>query len=379
MLFRYGRSYWRIPKDIRVRLTTTQELDSQSAVRERVSEGETYHLPPPVIGRAEANLSILAAMGAGEVKPTEVHTLPNAWLVGEHATPITATGRIILSPYCDLPALYHREPRTDVEQFDFRQQVWGRTLDGPTVSLVHRLDSNYYHWFVDVLPSLVAAWRYATRRGEGLHVLVRAAARPFVRESLSLLQLDRVDLVDWSPVRPVVRCTQLLVASRATDDVSTWPTYLGWLAQRLSRQAASLGPPRGSGNAGRVLHVVRRKGSWRTIHNIDEVCDALHAIDAETVYPEDWTLAEQVAAFSHARLVIGLHGAGLTNALFMSAGALLEIFGSYGGSDYYRLASARGLRYGLVSSKPSGDGVVVDPDALLAAARHLATTTLPPG
>ena len=43
----------------------------------------------------------------------------------------------------------------------------------------------------------------------------------------------------------------------------------------------------------------------------------------QVIYPEDLTPCEQVAAFAHARVVVGQHGAALSNAAYMRDGAAL--------------------------------------------------------
>jgi hypothetical protein len=61
---------------------------------------------------------------------------------------------------------------------------------------------------------------------------------------------------------------------------------------------------------------------------------------------ETLTLAEQVELFGRARLVIGQHGAGLTNALWMRSGTtVLELSHDPEANHFRRLAELRGLQH----------------------------------
>jgi capsular polysaccharide biosynthesis protein len=86
-----------------------------------------------------------------------------------------------------------------------------------------------------------------------------------------------------------------------------------------------------------------------------------------TVRPEELTFVEQVRLFRDADLIVGQHGAGLTNCLFSSGAHVIELHGGYGGGEYYSLCSALGLAYRVVRCEASGDDLVVDVDELATA------------
>jgi capsular polysaccharide biosynthesis protein len=68
----------------------------------------------------------------------------------------------------------------------------------------------------------------------------------------------------------------------------------------------------------------------------------------EAIDPGTLPLTEQIKIFHEAKLIIGTHGAGLTNVIFSQPGALLyELFPSVALSNvcYNRLAQGRGVHY----------------------------------
>ena len=88
-------------------------------------------------------------------------------------------------------------------------------------------------------------------------------------------------------------------------------------------------------------------GGPRSIVNIDAVKDLLDRWSIEMVDPSRLTLQEQVALFASTQLLIGVHGAGLTNMLYMPAGgAILELLPPlYATASYWGIASTLGIAY----------------------------------
>ncbi len=79
-------------------------------------------------------------------------------------------------------------------------------------------------------------------------------------------------------------------------------------------------------NVGERVYVSRRNAKRRKIENEDEVIALFTEYDFTIVYNEDYTFFEQVSLFSNAKYLAGLHGAGLTNMLFMPSGCTIFEF-----------------------------------------------------
>jgi Glycosyltransferase 61 len=110
--------------------------------------------------------------------------------------------------------------------------------------------------------------------------------------------------------------------------------------------------------ASRRLFVSRRDAAKRRVVNEDELLTALATLGFEVIVPGALTFGEQVAAFSSADVVVGPHGAGLANAIFMPRGStIVELHHADSGLTHYeRLAALVGLRY---------HGLACDPDETL--------------
>jgi capsular polysaccharide biosynthesis protein len=132
---------------------------------------------------------------------------------------------------------------------------------------------------------------------------------------------------------------------------------------------------RGTRRSSRLL-VSRRDAAKRRIVNEDALLSALAPLGFEVIVPGTLSFDEQVSAFSSAEVVVGPHGAGLANALFMPrGGSMLELHHEGIRRPWYRrLAGTLGLGYRNVVCEPdktSGQDMIVTVDAAETAVRDL--------
>lgn len=74
------------------------------------------------------------------------------------------------------------------------------------------------------------------------------------------------------------------------------------------------------------IYISRELAGRRKVVNEDDVLRVLAKYDFQTFYPEKWSFLEQVTYYSKIKYLIGTHGSGLTNILFMPKGSsLLEL------------------------------------------------------
>ena len=131
--------------------------------------------------------------------------------------------------------------------------------------------------------------------------------------------------------------------------------------QPITRQVARLREVLGLDRAGappggRRLFVLRNAVATRRLRNQERIAALLQSnFGFEVVDPAAMTLAEQVAAFRDAAVVMGPHGSGLANAVFAQRLALLvEIFHTDLQPFYRSLAHALGSRYVILQGERAG-------------------------
>jgi capsular polysaccharide biosynthesis protein len=117
-----------------------------------------------------------------------------------------------------------------------------------------------------------------------------------------------------------------------------------------------------SGSRRRVL-VSRSQASHRRLLNEDECAAALRDLGVELLVTDAMSLSEEVALFRSAELVVGAHGAGLTNIVFAPEGAaLVELVPStYWDSIFAQLASVKRQRYAFLRGRTRGAHRLVPP------------------
>lgn len=218
-------------------------------------------------------------------------------------------------------------------------------LSGTTLTLSIGQQWNYFHWLLEVIGRLAVA----EKSGAAWDRVYVEASRRFQTESLALLLPASAGIIDAARV-PLAHCEQLL----AVDCPDAFQQPTAWIVDYLRRRFF---PWRETGNPLR-LYVSRDRSSFRRTTNEAAVAGLLTARGFTIISPENLPLAEQVSLFSNAKVVVGTHGAGLTNIVFCRPGsAVLELMPPrYCHWMYYNLACRADLRYACVL----GEGV---PDA----------------
>ena len=81
---------------------------------------------------------------------------------------------------------------------------------------------------------------------------------------------------------------------------------------------------------GRV-YLTRRGEDAARVANETRLLDVLRRVGFAIVDPRELTFMEQVALFANTRALVSIHGAGMTNCIFMPPGGrVLELYGKSG-------------------------------------------------
>ena len=121
-----------------------------------------------------------------------------------------------------------------------------------------------------------------------------------------------------------------------------WDTYLWPQAERPSPK-------------GRRLFVGREAGTRRQLLNQDEVVKQLEAEGFESVNPGAMSIQEQMQLFAESEFVIGVHGAALTNILFVPTDCrVVELTNGIKYFNFALISKVRDLDYSLVMGAPDG-------------------------
>ena len=185
----------------------------------------------------------------------------------------------------------------------------------------------YFHWMTDALTRLIAL----EGEVEQFPVLlpIDYKSYPYIVESLELLGYDYV----WYTSTQRIRITDLILPSHTALPGNYNGLFLNQLRQRF------LGAQR---DTYRKIFISRSNATQRFIANEDDVVALVLSFGFEVHFFENYSLRKQVALLSDTSCLIGLHGAGLTNMLFMPPkGTVIEIRnqGDQHNNCYFSMAS----------------------------------------
>lgn len=267
-------------------------------------------------------------------RPVRVATVPSGRLMDEGGVVVTDDGSLVLESVWD-DEHYQRD------YAERRRVPVPHQLEGPHASLISLWGSvNYYHFLFECLP------RLAVLEAAG-HVHVPL----IVPDPLKAWQLEMLERVGVARDRLTpfanghVQAERLLWA--ASPEYIDFPTpfVARWLRERLLQRAT----------AGAERRLFVRRTTTRRVANEDEVLKALRRHGFEVVDNDRLTVAEQINAYSEARVVVGVHGAGLANAVFAPDMTLLELFQpGFFNPPFFALAGACDWDYWYLTCEPSG-------------------------
>jgi capsular polysaccharide biosynthesis protein len=191
-------------------------------------------------------------------------------------------------------------------------------VDGSLVSLASPAGAvNYYHFVLDVLPR----WGILQESLPGHvpdHVYVPRSTS-YQQELLALVGLDLHDLVATEKDR-AVSADHLLVPSHPNPEEIAPSWTVEWVRKQL--------PARHTDDKPRRLFVTRGSGpNTRRLVDEEVLWPQLERRDFVRVDPGTMSVRDQIDHFAAADVIVGLHGAALTNLVFAHPGArVLEIF-----------------------------------------------------
>lgn len=221
----------------------------------------------------------------------------------------------------------------------FRLLTPAQTLD-KGIWITDEWSAEYYHWLNDALPRLISVTHLA---GKDFRVVLPAfyRERPYIPQTLALLGIEPYF---YNPGKQLKIKTLLLPAHTSPLGNSN-PDLINRL-RRLLAVKSEAAPHR-------KIYISRQKAKVRKVVNEAAVIGCLEGHGYEVHFFEDYTVAQQIALLSQAVAVIGLHGAGLTNMLFMPPGGqVLELRNEEDRNNcYFALASDLGHPYYYLTNK----------------------------
>ncbi len=256
----------------------------------------------------------------------------NYWMICKAIAVITPDNYLLADVSRDYPGFLPGCEKHDVRKhsvFKLESFPGLKQIDG-SVAVLSGLSGNvYFHWMVDVLPRIELLRLSGRDLAEIDWFLVNSCQHQFQRESLRILGIPEEKVLE-SDRLPHIQATELIVPSFA--GYLGWPP--GWAMDFLRREFLKGIIP--SSSYPKRIYISRSKARYRRVLNEEDVFDVLEQFGFVSILPESMSLAEQIAHFYHAEVIVAAHGSGLTNTIFCRPGTkVIELVSPHYISHYY--------------------------------------------
>ncbi|MEG3894151.1 MULTISPECIES: tetratricopeptide repeat protein [unclassified Microcoleus] len=256
----------------------------------------------------------------------------NYWLICKAIAVITPDNYLLADVSRDYPGFLPGCEKHDVRKhsvFKLESFPGLKQIDG-SVAVLSGLSGNvYFHWMVDVLPRIELLRHSGRDLAEIDWFLVNSCQHQFQRETLRILGIPEEKVLE-SDRLPHIQARELIVPSFA--GYLGWPS--GWAMDFLRREFLKGIIPISS--YPKRIYISRSKARYRRVLNEEDAIEVLEKSGFVSILPESMSLAEQIAHFYHAEVIVTAHGSGLTNTIFCRQGTkVIELVSPHYISHYY--------------------------------------------
>lgn len=209
----------------------------------------------------------------------------------------------------------------------------------------------HFHWFCDVLPKLLCI----ENRVHEFTLLLPDV--PYIRnigaESLSLLQLKFEDIVLMKESE-FYKVKNLSYITKVSECGRMHPGLMKLMRNKIIGNYSS---------PSSRIYISREKAGVRKVLNEPDLINLLKNYGYKILFAEDISLAEQVQIFLSCQTLISIHGAGLTNCIFMPPGSkvieLRKIENGPANVGYWLLADSLDHKYYYYNGIPDSNKPLV--------------------
>jgi capsular polysaccharide biosynthesis protein len=232
-------------------------------------------------------------------------------------------------------------------------------VDGPCALVTVPEYRIYGHALIDVLPRLLLARRVG---GADVRILVPADMPAFYDSFFAFLGMAEDRIVRYDPATEALHCPRLLLPGTCRVSSTVHPFvrtafHDDFLAPALAAAPGRDWPERILISRRRWVNPSRRLVNW------DDVARTCQARGLVEVFPERMSIAEQIALFHHARIVVGEAGSAMHTDVFCASGASVVVLQSYNNTSHVDASMAAigdfGIGYilGETFSRPRPPGL----------------------
>lgn len=198
--------------------------------------------------------------------------------------------------------------------------------------------NQYFHWMTDAMQRIFNAEEYLMQYP--LILTSNFKDKSFISETLEMLNLEPI-YIDHDKHYKI---DNLLMSER----VSPAGNYRREIIKIIASKFIDLQSHNEKNNEYDRIWISRQNAERRMINNFSEVKKILEKYNFNIIEFENFSFAEQVRISMNCKVLGGVHGAGLTNMMFMTKGSkIFEVRGNQDSSNncFFSLASDLEMEY----------------------------------
>lgn len=283
-----------------------------------------------------------------EIQDSYVIEIKNAYLSGKNLINLKNLRFYIEHTYMNRPPLKNII-KFILKFFRLRSRSIETIENG--VWVINNKSENYFHWMTESLTRVLSFKKLNLE----LPILISEDFKnlEFVTKTLDLLRINYKIYENDK----VFKVKNLLLTSHTAPAGNYNSNILFELHKNLNNGKKS--------NLRKRLWVSRKYSDRRYLINEDEIKPILDEYNIQVIYPEKMDYLEQVDLFRNAEFLGGVHGAALTNMLYMESNSkVLELraINDAHNNCHYSLAVGLGNKfYYLICENDTDSNFIVDP------------------
>lgn len=234
-----------------------------------------------------------------------------------------------------------------------------RRYSGTIAYISNTWVDNYYHWMQLALPLLRLYQKLAPEVKPDYYYVGESQLDRVQSETLARLGIRSNQII-----REACTADRLIAAFCLHRPQHSGSRYRDIWGHEFVRNL--YWPVSQSGNGPKGIYLTRRDAGIRRLLNEDRLIEYLcrHGFVAVTL--SGMSVVQQAELFAGAEYIVSVHGAALTNLLFVNDGTrLIEIYpDGYGDAGHFAAATYRRMNYAYLLAEKVGDDIQVDLDKL---------------
>lgn len=262
-----------------------------------------------------------------------------------------------------IPSLHH--PTWNVEVINalrtnilsFSAQQWSSRVvkidndEHNPVAVIHDYWSagNYYHWICDALPKILLL----KKQNISCTILLRSEAPAYIKQTIGWFGYS--DILEIEKER-IYRIKHIVVPEITASIGAQNENLIKEVRAVLLEGHTTISDKVNNLIVNRSrIYSTRASAKIRKVANESEVIELLNKYDFSIINFDDYSFVEQIEIMSKSDFLIGMHGANLTNMIFMrNESVIIEFMNDkIFNSSYYQLSSSINMKYNYLSCLPA--------------------------